>query len=228
MILMDRVYQVFPNGVKALQEINLFVEKNEFVFLVGPNGSGKSSLLKLLYREIKPSYGKVSIDKVNVGELKMAQIPFLRRNIGVIFQDYKLLQQRTIYENVAFALQVTGASRVEIRRRVLKILDLVGLSDKADHLPGELSGGQQQKACIARAIINKPQILLADEPTGNLDPDTSWEIIQLLNKINRRHTTVVVATHDKEIVNTLRKRVVTLVKGKIVSDKKLGVYSNGR
>ncbi|MBU0580683.1 MAG: cell division ATP-binding protein FtsE [Candidatus Margulisbacteria bacterium] len=228
MILMDHVFLVFPNGVKALQDINLHVAKDEFMFLVGPTGSGKSSLLKLLYREATPNQGKVLVDKVDVGKLSAKQVPFLRRNVGVIFQDYKLLKQRTIYENVAFALQVTGAPRMQIRRQVMQVLDIVGLTDKASHLPQELSGGQQQKACIARAIINSPQILLADEPTGNLDPDTSWEIVQLLNKINTRHTTVIVATHEKELVNTLRKRVASMVNGRIVRDQKLGVYANGR
>lgn len=224
---MDHVYLVFSNGVKALQDVSLQVAKNEFMFLVGPTGCGKTSLLKLLYREAMPTHGKVLVDKVDVGRLKVNQIPFLRRNVGVVFQDYKLLKQRTIYENIAFAMQVTGAPRMQIRRQVMQVMDLVGLTDKANHYPRELSGGQQQKACIARAIINSPQILLADEPTGNLDPDTSWEIVQLLNKINSRQTTVLVATHEKELVNTLRKRVVTMVNGRIVRDQKLGVYTNG-
>jgi cell division transport system ATP-binding protein len=228
MILLDHVYLIFPNGVKALQDVSLQVAREEFVFLVGPTGSGKSSLLKLIYREEVPAQGNVFVDKINVGKLKANQVPFLRRNIGVVFQDYKLLQDRTIYENVAFALQVTGAPRMQIRRQVMQVLELVGLLDKAPHLPRELSGGQQQKACIARAIINNPQILLADEPTGNLDPETSWEIIQLLNKINTRKTTVLVATHDKDIVNSLRKRVIALAGGRVTSDQKLGVYTNGR
>ncbi|MFC1517999.1 cell division ATP-binding protein FtsE [Candidatus Margulisiibacteriota bacterium] len=227
MILLDHVYLLFPSGVKALQDVSLHVDQEEFVFLVGPTGCGKSSLLKLLYREAMPSHGRVLVDKVDVGKLKLAQIPFLRRNVGVIFQDYKLLKQRTIYENVAFAMQVTGAPRMQVRRQVMQVLDLVALADKAHHLPQELSGGQQQKACIARAIINSPQILLADEPTGNLDPDTTWEIIQLLNKINTRKTTVIMATHEKELVNTLRKRVISMVGGRIMRDQKLGVYSNG-
>lgn len=225
MIILDHVYLLFPSGVKALQDVNLHIAKEEFVFLVGPTGSGKSSLLKLLYREATPTHGRVLVDKVDAAKIKPSQIPFLRRNIGVVFQDYKLLQDRTIYENVAFALQVTGAPRMQIRRQVTQVLDLVGLSDKASHQPRELSGGQQQKACIARAIINNPQILLADEPTGNLDPETSWEIIHLLNKINTRKTTVIVATHDKDIVNTLRKRVITMVGGRVTSDQKLGVYN---
>ncbi len=228
MILLDHVFLIFPSGVQALQDVSMHIAREEFVFLVGPTGSGKSSLLKLLYREATPTQGKVLVDKVDVGRIKAAQIPFLRRNIGVIFQDYKLLQDRSIYENVAFTLQVTGTPRLQIRRQTLQVLDLVGLADKASHLPRELSGGQQQKACIARAIINNPQILLADEPTGNLDPDTSWEIIQLLNKINTRKTTVLIATHDKDIVNTLRKRVVAMSQGRVISDQKLGVYTNGR
>ena len=228
MILLDHVFLIFPSGVQALQDVSMHIAREEFVFLVGPTGSGKSSLLKLLYREATPTQGKVLVDKVDVGRIKAAQIPFLRRNIGVIFQDYKLLQDRSIYENVAFTLQVTGTPRLQIRRQTLQVLDLVGLADKASHLPRELSGGQQQKACIARAIINNPQILLADEPTGNLDPDTSWEIIQLLNRINTRKTTVLIATHDKDIVNTLRKRVVAMSQGRVISDQKLGVYTNGR
>ena len=226
MIALTSVSKVYPNGVEALSGVDLYIGKEEFLFVVGPTGSGKSTLLKMLYREELPTSGQVTVDRINIGELKPAQVPFLRRNIGVVFQDYKLLPLRTVYENVAFALRVLGASRTQIRRQTTQVLDLVGLLKKANCFPGELSGGEQQRTCIARAIVNNPPLLIADEPTGNLDPATSWEIIQLLDKINKRHTTVIVATHNKAVVDGMRKRVIALESGRIIRDQQLGVYSN--
>lgn len=226
MIVLRNVSKVYPKGVEALSNVDLCIGKEEFVFIVGPTGSGKSTLLKLLYREEVATSGQVILDRVNISEMRAPQIPFLRRNIGVVFQDYKLLPNRTIYENVAFALQVMGSSRSFIRRQAGQALDLVGLFKKANCFPGELSGGEQQRACIARAIVNNPPLLLADEPTGNLDPSTSWEIIHLLDKINKRNTTVIVTTHNKSIVDGMRKRVIALEAGRIIRDQQLGVYSN--
>ncbi len=226
MIVLRNVTKIYPKGVEALSNIDLCIGKEEFVFIVGPTGSGKSTLLKLLYREETATNGQVILDRVNLSEMKAPQIPFLRRNIGVVFQDYKLLPNRTIYENVAFALQVMGASRSFIRRHAGQALDLVGLLKKANCFPGQLSGGEQQRACIARAIVNNPPLVLADEPTGNLDPSTSWEIIHLLDKINKRNTTVIVTTHNKSIVDGMRKRVIALESGRIIRDQQLGVYSN--
>ncbi|MFA5104527.1 MAG: cell division ATP-binding protein FtsE [Candidatus Margulisiibacteriota bacterium] len=226
MIVLRNVSKIYPKGVEALSNVDLCIGKEEFVFIVGPTGSGKSTLLKLLYREEFATNGQVLLDRVNLSEMKDSQIPFLRRNIGVVFQDYKLLPNRTIYENVAFALQVMGASRSFIRRHAGQALELVGLFKKANCFPGELSGGEQQRACIARAIVNNPPLVLADEPTGNLDPSTSWEIIHLLDKINKRNTTVIVTTHNKSIVDGMRKRVIALEAGRIIRDQQLGVYSN--
>jgi cell division transport system ATP-binding protein len=226
MIKLQNVTKIFPNGHKALSNINLNIGEEEFVFLVGPSGAGKSSIIKVLFREDLPSAGNVYIDNINLSKLKDRQVPYLRRNIGVIFQDYKLLQRRTVYENVAFALEVMGRKRVQIRRQVGQVLDLVGLIKKQKNYPGELSGGEQQRLCIARAIVNNPTILLADEPTGNLDPHTTWEIMQLLQKINKRKTTVLVATHDKQIVDMMKKRVVAIENGIIVRDQQLGMYSH--
>lgn len=224
MIELIGISKTYPNGVDALLDVNLNIGKEEFVFIVGPSGAGKTTLMKLLYREEAPTSGKVIVDRVNVAELDSSQVPYLRRNIGVVFQDYKLLPRRTVYENVAFALQVTGAPRSAIRRRAMQALELVGMLRFANSFPEELSGGEKQKACVARAIVNNPPILLADEPTGNLDPATSFDILQLLDKINRRNTTVVVATHNKELVDSMKKRVVVLEGGRLVRDQQLGVY----
>jgi cell division transport system ATP-binding protein len=224
MIELISVSKTYPNGIEVLVDVNLNIGKEEFVFLVGPSGAGKTTLIKLLYREEIPTKGKVIVDRVNVAELDMHQIPYLRRNIGVIFQDFKLLPKRTVYENVAFALRVTGAPRSTIRRKAMQSLELVGMLRRANSFPDELSGGEKQRACIARAIINNPPILLADEPTGNLDPATSWDILQLLDKINKRNTTVLVATHNKSIVDEMKKRVVELESGRIVRDQQLGMY----
>lgn len=224
MIELTNVSKSYGTGVDVLVNITLNIGKEEFVFIVGPSGAGKTTLMKLLYREELPTLGKVVVDRVNVVELDSNQVPYLRRNIGVVFQDYKLLLKRTVFENVAFALRVTGAPRSAIRRKVMQALELVGMLRKANAFPDELSGGEKQRACIARAIVNNPPILLADEPTGNLDPATSWDIIQLLEKINKRNTTVVVATHNKEIVDAMKKRVVVLENGRLVRDQQLGTY----
>jgi len=219
------VTKTYANGVDVLLNVNLHIGKEEFIFIVGPSGAGKTSLMKLLYREERPTVGQVIVDRVNVVELNADQIPYLRRNIGVVFQDYKLLPKRTVFENVAFALRVTGAPRSTIRRKAMQSLELVGMLRRANAFPEQLSGGEKQRACIARAIVNNPPILLADEPTGNLDPTTSWDIIQLLDKINRRHTTVLVATHNKNIVDDMKRRVVALESGRVVRDQQLGGYN---
>ncbi|MBU1027253.1 MAG: cell division ATP-binding protein FtsE [Candidatus Margulisbacteria bacterium] len=224
MISLTNVSKTFPNGIDVLFNINLHIGKEEFVFIVGPSGAGKTTLMKLLYREESPSAGKVVVDRVNVAELDKNQVPYLRRNIGVVFQDYKLLPRRTVYENVAFALRVTGAVRSTVRRKVMQSLELVGLLRRANSFPDELSGGEKQRACIARAIVNNPPILIADEPTGNLDPTTSRDILQLLDKINKRKTTVLMATHNKSIVDDMKRRVVALEAGRIVRDQMLGGY----
>lgn len=226
MIRVKKLNKHFSNGVAALEEIDLRIHKDEFVYLVGASGAGKSTLLKMFFLAEIPSDGDVYIDNFSLSSIKMSQIPYLRRSMGVIFQDFKLLQRRTVYENVAFALRFMNYSRSRIRRQVSQVLELVGLQEKTTRLPSELSGGEQQRICIARAIVNNPPILLADEPTGSLDPDTSWEIMQLLSKINARRTTVVVATHNKGIVDDVRKRVVALEKGRIVRDQQLGAYDN--
>ncbi len=225
MIELINVSKNYPNGIDALQGINLTIGKEEFVFLVGSSGAGKTTLLKLLYREERPTSGKVVVDRVNVVELDPKQVPYLRRNIGVVFQDFKLLPKRTVYENVAFALRVTSAPRSTIRRKAMQALELVGLLRRVNSFPDELSGGEKQRACIARAIVNNPPILLADEPTGNLDPTTSWDILQLLDKINKRNTTVVVATHNKSVVDEMKRRVVELEGGRLVRDQQLGMYN---
>jgi cell division transport system ATP-binding protein len=224
MIELTNVFKTYHSGIESLYDINLHIGKEEFVFLVGPSGAGKTTLLKLVYREETPTSGKVVVDRVNVAELDPTQVPFLRRNIGVVFQDFKLLPRRTVFENVAFALRVTGAPRSTIRRKAMQALELVGMLRRVNSFPNELSGGEKQRVCIARAIVNNPPILLADEPTGNLDPATSWDILQLLDKINKRNTTVVVATHNKSIVDEMKKRVVVLENGRLIRDQQLGMY----
>jgi len=226
MIHLIGVSKVYSNGFEALYDINLHVGRDEFVFIVGQSGAGKTTLMKLLYREELPTSGEVIVDKINIVELRPQQVPYLRRNMGVVFQDYKLLPKRTIYENVAFALQVVGRPRSLVRRHVALALELVGLQNKSNSFPADLSGGEQQRACIARAIVNNPPLLLCDEPTGNLDPTTSWEIINLLDKINKRKTTVIVSTHNKNIVDIMRKRVIALEGGRIIRDEQLGAYGN--
>ncbi|MBU7006359.1 cell division ATP-binding protein FtsE [Phosphitispora fastidiosa] len=224
MINMINVSKVYPNGTKALTDITLRIEKGEFVFLVGPSGAGKSTMTKLIFREEQPSRGQILFNRKNISRYKQREIPYIRRSIGVIFQDFRLLQSKTVAENVAFALEVIEASRKEIRKAVPEALALVRLADKANVMPSELSGGEQQRVAIARAIVNNPPLVIADEPTGNLDPDTSWEIVTLLQEINKCGTTIIMATHAKEIVDSMRKRVVALEKGKIARDEERGGY----
>jgi len=226
MIQFESVSVVYPNATRALTNVDLKIEKGEFVFVVGRTGSGKSTLLKLTYRELEPTQGKVIVAGRDVSQIRRALVPALRRNIGVVFQDFRLLPDKTVKENVGFALDVLGASRREKHRKVPAALELVGISRKADAMPDELSGGEQQRTCIARALVNNPPILLADEPTGNLDPNTSWDIVQLLNEINIKGTTVVVATHDKYIVDGMAKRVVAIADGTIVRDTDRGSYDD--
>lgn len=226
MIKIKNVSKQFKSGVIALDHIDLTIQKDDFVYLVGASGAGKSTLLKMIFIADKPTSGDIYIDNFCLNTITPQQIPYLRRSIGVIFQDFKLLQKRTVFENVAFALQFMNYSRSKIRRQVSQVLELVGLQEKMGQFPTQLSGGEQQRICIARAIVNNPPILLADEPTGSLDPDTSWEIMQLLSKINSRKTTVVVATHNKGIVDDIRKRVVALDKGRIIRDEDLGAYTS--
>jgi cell division transport system ATP-binding protein len=227
MVEFHRVHKVFPNGVCALREVTLRIEPEEFVFIVGPTGTGKSTLTKMIYREELPSSGRVFVGGRDVTRMPARQVPFLRRRVGVVFQDFKLLPRKTAWENVAFALEVTGAPRAETDGRVGEVLEVVGLAARAGAVPGELSAGEQQRISIARALVHRPPLLVADEPTGNLDPDTSWEIVQLLSQINLRGTTVIVTTHDKTIVDILRKRVVALEGGAVIRDQARGLYAGG-
>jgi cell division transport system ATP-binding protein len=215
---------VYPNGTKALNGIDLDIEKGSFIFLVGHSGTGKSSILRLMYRESVPTAGSVVVDGIRVDRLRRSRVPYLRRNVGVVFQDFKLLQDKTVWENVAFALQVTGARTKDVMRQVPRVLDLVGLSHKSRMFPSELSGGEQQRTAIARALVNNPKILLCDEPTGNLDPSNTTEIMELLLRINLKGTTVVVATHNQAVVDRMRRRVVRLDDGRIVADEERGFY----
>ncbi len=224
MIHFKEVSVEYPNGVRALSDVSLSICKGDFAFIVGPTGSGKSTLLKLLYREMLPTQGSIVVDGQEVTTLKPAEVPFLRRKLGIVFQDFKLLPQKNIWENLAFALRVVGAQPKEIRRRIGDALGLVGLTHRCDSFPGQMSGGEQQRAAIARALVNNPTVLIADEPTGNLDPDTSWEIMQLLDQINVRGTTVLVATHDRDIVDRMKKRVIQLDGGFLVRDEHRGMY----
>src|SRR5687767_5738877 len=218
------VTKVYDGGAVGLDRASMRVGRGEFVFLVGPTGCGKSTCIRLLLKELETSKGDISIAGRNLAEIPRSKVPYLRRNIGVVFQDYKLLPNRTVYDNVAYSLQVTGETRQEIRRKVPDILRLVGLSTKLHNFPDELSGGEQQRVSIARAFVNHPPLLLADEPTGNLDPETSIGIMQLIYRINRTGTTVVVATHDKEMVDKMRRRVIELREGRIVRDELSGLY----
>ncbi|MGI6003661.1 MAG: cell division ATP-binding protein FtsE [Lachnospiraceae bacterium] len=224
MIVLEHVSKTYPGNVQALKDINLNIKKGEFVFVVGPSGSGKTTLFKLLFKELDPTSGSIYINKKNLKKLRHKNVPKFRRGIGVVFQDFRLLKDRNVYENIAFAQQVVGVPNRKIRKNVMTMLELVGLSDKVKSKPSELSGGEQQRVALARALINNPPLLLADEPTGNLDPVNSWEIMKLLDAINKRGTTVVVVTHNKEIVERMQKRVVTLHEGSIVSDERKGGY----
>jgi cell division transport system ATP-binding protein len=227
MISLRGVSLVYPNGVRAIDNVSLEIAKGDFVFLVGHSGTGKSSLLRLLYRERFPSSGEITVDGIRVDKLKAGRVPALRRHLGVVFQDYKLLTDKTVWENVAFAMQVTGAHTKDVMRQVPRALDLVGLSHKSRMYPGELSGGEQQRAAVARALVNNPKILLCDEPTGNLDPVNTTEIMELLLRINLKGTTIVVATHNQAVVDRMRRRVVRLENGKIVTDEERGYYHLG-
>lgn len=224
MIELKEVTKEYSKGIAALNGINLKIDQGEFVFIVGDSGSGKSTLIRLLLKELEPTSGSITVMKKNLGKMRHKSIPFYRRKIGVVFQDFRLLQDRNVYENIAFALRVTETPTRVLKTKVPAALSLVGLAQKYKSYPKELSGGEQQRVAIARAIVNEPSILLADEPTGNLDPANSWEIMKLLEEANNRGTTVIVVTHNHEIVYAMQKRVVTMQKGNIVSDtKKVGV-----
>lgn len=221
MILLDNVSKYYPGDkLPALDNISLHIQPKEFVFLVGKSGAGKSTLIKMLTREEKPTSGKIMVGGIDYDYMKRRHIPHLRRRLGVVFQDFKLLPNRTVYENVAFALEIVGVSNAEIRRTVPKVLELVGLADKGHKFPSELSGGERQRVAIARSMARQPKILIADEPTGNLDPETSWGIVSLLEEINNFGTTILVTTHDEKIVNQLKKRVITIRDGKVIGDQK--------
>ncbi len=224
MIKLESVSKIYKGDVTALEDASADIAKGEFVFLVGPSGSGKSTMIRLLNKSETPTTGNIYVAGKDIGELSSWKVPFLRRNIGCVFQDFKLLNSRTVYENVAFALEVIGRPKHVIETQVPAILDLVGLAKKTDNMPHELSGGEQQRVSIARAFVNRPLILLADEPTGNLDPTTSVGIMRLLDRINRTGTTVVMATHDRAIVDTMRRRVIELDRGRIIRDQARGVY----
>ncbi len=219
MIVLHNVCKTYPNGVCALDSVDLQIPERDFVFLVGPSGAGKSTFIRLLIREELPTSGRVFIDGQDLARLRRSQIPHLRRKVSVIFQDFKLLPHKTVFENVAFALEVSGYSRPDVQQMVPETLDLVGLTDKGDRYPGLLSGGEQQRVAIARALVRRPSILVADEPTGNLDPDTAAQTVQLLVRVNALGTTIVFATHNSELVNTMRRRVVALEGGRIVRDQ---------
>ena len=225
LITLDDVSKRYPNGTFALRDVDLQVDAADFVFLVGSSGAGKSTLIRLLIREELPSTGRVVVDGADVAGLARGRVPALRRKVGVVFQDFKLLPTKTVFENVAFALIVTGHSGAIVREETERVLSLVGLGQRRHHFPDQLSGGEQQRTAIARALVNRPRILIADEPTGNLDPVTSWEIIKLLTRVNELGTTLVMATHNAEIVNALRRRVVHLDHGRIVRDEREGLYA---
>ncbi len=225
MIKLEGVTKVYKTGVRAVNDMNLTIAPGEFVYVIGPTGAGKSTFIKLLYREEKPTTGKVYVDGQDVGKIKDRKVPYFRRKIGVVFQNYRLLPKKTVFENIAFALEVTDTPKMQVRKKVRRVLELVGLEDKANAFPHELSGGQQQRVAIARAIVNNPKVLIADEPTGNLDPETSKEIIELLFRINELNgTTVLVVTHDKEIVQKYKKRTILIEDGCIKTDTSLGGY----
>ena len=220
------VEKTYKNGINAVYNMNLGIKKGEFVFVIGASGSGKSTLIKMLYREEKPSHGQIYVGGINVAKIKNSKVYKLRRKIGIVFQDYKLLPKLTVYENVAFALEIYGLPSDEVKRKTLKALDLVGLKSRVKSYPTQLSGGEQHRVAIARAIVNSPKLLICDEPTGNLDPDTSLEIMRVIEKINDLGTTIVMATHDREMVDKMKKRVVLLDNGKLAKDYEKGSYSN--
>lgn len=225
LIEVKNCYKVYNNGVTAVADFNVSIERGEFVFVIGASGSGKSTFIKMLYREERPTNGRVDVGGINVAKLRNSKVYKLRRKLGIVFQDFKLLPKLTVYENVAFALEAIGMHNREIRPKVLKALESVGLKDKARSFPNQLSGGEQQRVCIARAIVNNPKLLICDEPTGNLDPDISWEIVNILDKINKESgTTIIMATHDREIVEKMKKRVLYIENGVLAKDYAKGSY----
>ncbi len=227
LIRLKNVEKKYKNGVTAIYDLNLAIEKGSFVFIIGGSGSGKSTLIKMLYREEKPTKGKIIVGGLDVGKIRNSKVYKLRRKLGIVFQDFRLLPRLTVYENVAFALEVIGAPKSEIRTKVLKALEDVGLKNKVHNYPDQLSGGEQQRVAIARAIVNDPKLLLCDEPTGNLDPERSLEIMKVLEQINKsRGTTILMATHDKETVNKMKKQVITLKDGHLVKFKQKGTYTD--
>jgi len=226
MIVFEGVSKEYDLGVKALQDVSFVIEKGEFVFVVGASGSGKSTMVRLLLKELEPTAGRIIVGGRDLARLKRSKVPLLRRNVGCVFQDFKLLPNRTAYENVAYALKVQGESRTAIRRKVPEVLTLVGLGARMNSLPDELSGGEQQRVSIARAFVNHPPLLVCDEPTGNLDPDTSVGIMQLLYRINRGGTTILMVTHDREMVDKMRKRVIALEDGRLARDERRGGYAS--
>ncbi len=226
MIRLIDIHKAYDNGTRALKGVNLRIDDGDFVFLVGPSGSGKSTILKLLTAEIAPTEGRLMVNGYNLNNITPRQVPYLRRTLGVIFQDFRLIEKKTVYENLTFAMRVVGASPREIRKRIPYVLELVGLEKKKDMRPDQLSGGEQQRVAIARALVNNPSMIIADEPTGNLDPQRSLEIMLLLGRINELGTTVLVVTHEKELVNRFSKRVVAIESGRIISDGTGGYYSN--
>ena len=219
------VYKEYDNGTKALKGVNLRIDDGEFVFLVGPSGSGKSTVIKLITGEIAATQGRLMVNGYNLSNIAPRQIPYMRRTLGIIFQDFRLIEKKTVYENLAFAMRAIGASPRELRRRIPYVLQLVGLEQKADRYPGQISGGEQQRVAIARALVNNPSMIIADEPTGNLDPQRSLEIMMLLERINELGTTVLVVTHEKALVNRFTKRVVAIEAGRIISDETGGYYN---
>ncbi|HFI0517979.1 TPA: cell division ATP-binding protein FtsE [Streptococcus suis] len=223
-IEMKDVSKKYGNGTTALRNVSVNVEAGEFAYIVGPSGAGKSTFIKLLYREEKLDKGSLIVGKFDLAKIKKRDVPLLRRSVGVVFQDYKLLPKKTVFENIAYAMEVIGEKPRNIKKRVMEVLDLVGLKHKIRSFPNELSGGEQQRIAIARAIVNNPKVLIADEPTGNLDPENSWEIMNLLERINLQGTTVLMATHNSQIVNTLRHRVIAIEDGRLVRDEEKGEY----
>jgi cell division transport system ATP-binding protein len=226
LISIKNVVKQYKNGVTAVYDLDLKVSKGDFIFIIGSSGSGKSTIIKMLYREEKPTKGEIIIGGIDVGKLKNNKVYKLRRKLGIVFQDFKLLPKLTVFENVAFSLQILGLHQKEIREKTLKALELVGLKNKAKNYPDQLSGGEQQRVAIARAIVNGPKLLLCDEPTGNLDPNTSWEIMKVLEAINNLGTTIIMATHDKEMVDRMKKRVIQIEEGKIIKNYEKGTYEN--
>ena len=228
MIRLRDIHKEYQNGTKALKGVSMQIDDGDFVFLVGPSGSGKSTIIKLITAEISPTRGKLMVNGYNLNDISEKQIPLMRRTIGVVFQDFRLIEKKTVYENIEVAMRAVGATTYEFRRRIPYVLDLVGLTNKGGRLPTQLSGGEQQRVAIARALANNPSVIIADEPTGNLDPARSLEIMSLLEKINDMGTTILVVTHERELVNRFGKRVVAIESGRIISDAAGGYYGNGR